>query len=39
LSYICAEILADSLELVNELDGGEVVNIDDNDIMILIKKG
>ena len=39
LSYICAEILADSLELVNELDGGEVVNIDEHDLMILIKKG
>lgn len=39
LSYICAEILADSLELVNELDGAEVVNIDEHDLMILIKKG
>jgi isoleucyl-tRNA synthetase len=39
LSYICAEILADSLELVNELHGGEVVNIDEHDLMILIKKG
>jgi isoleucyl-tRNA synthetase len=39
LSYICAEILADSLELVNELDGGEVVNIDEHELMILIKKG
>jgi len=39
LSYICAEILADSLELVNELDGGEVVNINEHDLMILIKKG
>ena len=39
LSYICAEILADSLELVNELDGGEVVNINEHNLMILIKKG
>ncbi len=38
LSYICAEILADSLELVNELDTGEAANIDDNDLTILIKK-
>ncbi|MES3017520.1 MAG: isoleucine--tRNA ligase [Bacteroidota bacterium] len=38
LPYICAEILADSLELVDELDKGEVVGIDENDLMILIKK-
>ncbi len=38
LRYICAEILADSLKLVNELDKGEVVDIDENDLMILIKK-
>jgi isoleucyl-tRNA synthetase len=38
LSYICAEILADSFELVNELNTGEVVGIDENDLMILIKK-
>ncbi|MFA6944354.1 MAG: isoleucine--tRNA ligase [Pedobacter sp.] len=39
LSYICAEILADSLELVAELDAGEMVSIDNNDLMILINKG
>jgi isoleucyl-tRNA synthetase len=38
LPYICAEILADSMELVNELDKGEIVGIDENDLMILIKK-
>ncbi|MEJ7778270.1 MAG: isoleucine--tRNA ligase [Daejeonella sp.] len=38
LSYICAEILADSLELVNELDTGETANIDENDLTISIKK-
>jgi len=38
LSYICAEILADSLELVNELNTGEVVDIEENDLMISIKK-
>lgn len=38
LPYICAEILADSLNLVNELDKGEIVGIDDNDLTILIKK-
>jgi len=39
LSYICAEILADSLELVNELSNGETVSIDDNNLTILIYKG
>lgn len=38
LPYICAEILAESLELVNELENGEVVGIDENEIMIFIKK-
>lgn len=39
LSYICAEILADSLELVNELNEGEMVSIDEHNLMILINKG
>ena len=39
LSYICAETLADSLELVNELSRGETVSIDDNNLTILIYKG
>lgn len=39
LSYICAEILADSLELVNELSEGETVSIDDTNLTILIYKG
>ena len=39
LSYICAEILADSLELVNELNAGEMVSIDEHNLMILINKG
>lgn len=39
LSYICTEILADSLELVTELDSGETVIIDDNNLMIEINKG
>ncbi|SKB64572.1 isoleucine--tRNA ligase [Daejeonella lutea] len=38
LAYICAEILADSLKLVDELDKGEVVGIDENELMILINK-
>ncbi len=38
LSYICAEILADSLELVTELEKGEIVGIDDNELTLLIKK-
>lgn len=38
LSYICTEILANSFELINELNAGELVKIDENDLMILIKK-
>ncbi len=38
LPYICAEILANSMELVQELESGETVGIDENDLMILIKK-
>lgn len=38
LPYICAEILADSLELVQELNTGEKVDIDENELTILIKK-
>ena len=39
LSYICAEILADSLELVKDLDLGETVSIDDKNLIIEINKG
>lgn len=39
LSYICAEILADSLELVTDLDSGETVSIDDKELIIQINKG
>ena len=39
LSYICAEILAESLELSADLDTGETVSIDDHDLIILINKG
>lgn len=39
LSYICAEILADSLELVADLDSGETVSIDDKNLIIQINKG
>jgi len=38
LSYICAEILADTITLDNELDNGELVQIDENEIMIAISK-
>jgi isoleucyl-tRNA synthetase len=38
LTYICAEILADTLELVDDLDTGEMVGIDENHLMVLIKK-
>ncbi|MDB5131872.1 MAG: isoleucine-tRNA ligase, partial [Mucilaginibacter sp.] len=38
LSYICAEILADSILLGNELKEGELVEIDGNEILIAISK-
>jgi len=38
LSYICAEILADSIVLDNELSEGELVEIDGNEILIAISK-
>ncbi|GAC1555500.1 MAG: isoleucine--tRNA ligase [Mucilaginibacter sp.] len=38
LSYICAEILADSISLDNELKEGEHALIDENEILIAISK-
>ncbi|MBC7914756.1 MAG: isoleucine--tRNA ligase [Pyrinomonadaceae bacterium] len=38
LSYICAEILADSFELVTELNKGEKVEIDEQELLISITK-
>ncbi|GAA4319902.1 isoleucine--tRNA ligase [Mucilaginibacter gynuensis] len=38
LSYICAEILADSIVLDNELTEGEKVTIDDSELLISISK-
>jgi isoleucyl-tRNA synthetase len=38
LSYICAEILADSILLDNQLNAGNTVLIDDNEILIDITK-
>jgi len=38
LSYICAEILAESIILENELSKGELVEIDGNEILIAINK-
>ncbi|TSD64181.1 isoleucine--tRNA ligase [Inquilinus sp. KBS0705] len=38
LNYICAEILADSLVLDNELNDGDKVEIDGNEILIVISK-
>jgi isoleucyl-tRNA synthetase len=38
LSYICAEILADSIVFVDELTGGEPVTIDEQEILIAISK-
>jgi isoleucyl-tRNA synthetase len=38
LSYICAEILADSIVFVDELTEGEPVTIDEQEILIAISK-
>jgi isoleucyl-tRNA synthetase len=38
LSYICAEILAESIQLDNQLNEGETVLIDENEILIAITK-
>ena len=38
LSYICAEILAESIVLDNELNDGELAMIDNNEIIIAISK-
>jgi isoleucyl-tRNA synthetase len=38
LSYICAEILADSIVLDNQLNEGEIITIDENEIIIVINK-
>ncbi|MDF2432523.1 MAG: isoleucyl-tRNA synthetase [Mucilaginibacter sp.] len=38
LSYICAEILAESVTLENELNEGEKALIDENEILIAISK-
>ena len=38
LSYICAEILADSITLDDQLDKGELVEVDGNEILIAINK-
>jgi isoleucyl-tRNA synthetase len=38
LSYICAEILAESIQLDNQLNEGDTVLIDENEILIAITK-
>ncbi|MDN5288537.1 MAG: isoleucine-tRNA ligase [Mucilaginibacter sp.] len=38
LSYICAEILAESIVLDNQLSDGELVTIDENELFIVISK-
>jgi isoleucyl-tRNA synthetase len=38
LSYICAEILAESIVLDNQLIDGDMVEIDGNEVLIFIKK-
>jgi len=38
--YICAEILADKLELATEIDGGTEIEVNDNQLkVIVLKKG
>ena len=38
--YICAEILADKLELLSQMDEGSVIEINDNELkVIVLKKG
>jgi isoleucyl-tRNA synthetase len=38
LSYICAEILATSLELSPNINEGQMIEIEDTEILTLIKK-
>ena len=38
LSYICAEILADSITVDNQLNDGELNTIDEQEIIIAINK-
>ena len=39
-NYICAEILADKLELSSEIDGGTEIEVNDNHLkVIVLKKG
>jgi isoleucyl-tRNA synthetase len=38
--YICAEILADKLELSTQIDGGTDIDVNDNQLkVIVLKKG
>ena len=38
--YICAEILADKLELISKIDEGTEIEVNDNPLkVIVIKKG
>ncbi|HEX2606124.1 MAG TPA: isoleucine--tRNA ligase [Flavisolibacter sp.] len=38
--YICAEILADKLELTTQIDGGTEIEVNDNQLMVtVLKKG
>ena len=38
LSYICAEILADTIQLDNQLNTGDAVLIDEHELLIYINK-
>ncbi len=39
-NYICAEILADKLELASDIDGGTEIEVNDNPLkVIVLKKG
>ena len=36
--YICAEILADKLEILSNIDGGQVIDVNDNQLKVIVLK-
>ncbi|MBD0366924.1 MAG: class I tRNA ligase family protein, partial [Flavisolibacter sp.] len=38
INYICAEILADKLELMSQLDGGAEIKVNDNPLKVIVLK-
>jgi isoleucyl-tRNA synthetase len=37
-SYICAEILADQLEIKSDIDGGTEIEVNDNQLKVIVLK-